>query len=250
MHQLTLTGINLITYYATFVFENSLGFGPELSRLLAAANGTEYFLASLIALPLIERVGRRNLMLFGSFGMMASMAILAGTTSTGSADETGAPRLSLTHGITAVVFLFGFNTFFAIGWLGMTWLYPAEVTGLRIRIHANALSTCSNWLSNFLIVMITPPAFANLQWRTYVMFAVFNAAIIPCVWLFFPETGNRSLEEIDLIFAKGYAENINPVKLSLEMPRVKGIELDRELEKYLDHEDVENRRRASVGSKA
>lgn len=73
------------------------------------------------------------------------MAILAGTTSTGQADETGAPQLSLTYGITAAVFLFGFNTLFAIGWLGMTWLYPAEVTGLRIRIHANALSTCSNW---------------------------------------------------------------------------------------------------------
>lgn len=53
-----MTGINLITYYTTSVFENSLGFGPQLSRLLAAANGTEYFLASLIALPLIERVGR------------------------------------------------------------------------------------------------------------------------------------------------------------------------------------------------
>lgn len=247
---LTAKGINLITYYATFVFENSLGFGPELSRLLAAANGTEYFLASLIALPLIERVGRRNLMLFGSFGMMTSMAILAGTTSTGQADETGAPQLSLTYGITAVVFLFGFNTFFAIGWLGMTWLYPAEVSSLRIRIHANALSTCSNWLSNFLIVMITPPAFANLQWRTYVVFAVFNAAIIPCVWFFFPETGKRSLEEIDLIFAKSYAENVNPVKLSLDMPHVKGIELDRELAKYLDHQDVESRRRASMGSEA
>lgn len=47
---------------------------------------------------------------------------------------------------------------------------PAEVTNLRIRIQANALSTCSNWISNFLIVMITPPAFANLQWRTYLMF--------------------------------------------------------------------------------
>lgn len=96
---------------------------------------------------------------------------------------------------------------------------------------------------------MTPPAFANLQWRTYDMFAVFNAAIILFVWLFFPETGNRSLEEIDLIFAKGNAENVNPVKLSLQMPRIKGVELDRELEEYLDHQDVESRRRASIESK-
>lgn len=110
-----ICGINLITYYATFLFENSLGFGPAMSRLLAAANGTEYFLASLIALPLIERTGRRKLMLFGAFGMMASMAILGGTVSTGAVAENGAPMLETRYGITATVFLFMFNTFFAIG---------------------------------------------------------------------------------------------------------------------------------------
>lgn len=103
------------TYYATFVFENSLGFGPDMSRLLAAANGTEYFFAGLIAIPLIERVGRRKLMLFGAFGMMSSMIILAGTSSTATIDEFGAPVLSTVYGVVATVFLFGFNTFFAIG---------------------------------------------------------------------------------------------------------------------------------------
>ncbi|KAL2758817.1 hypothetical protein ACRALDRAFT_1048467 [Sodiomyces alcalophilus JCM 7366] len=242
-------GINLITYYATFVFENSLGFGPQLSRLLAALNGTEYFLASLVALPLIERVGRRKLMLFGAVGMMASMAILAGTTSTGVTNADGAPELSLAYGVTAVVFLFGFNTFFALGWLGMTWLYPAEVTNLSIRIQANALSTCSNWISNFVIVMITPPAFANLQYRTYIIFAVLNAAIIPCVYFFFPETSHRSLEEIDLYFAKAYTEKVSPVKMANEMPRYTAHELENELAKYFDAEDVERRRSVAAAAR-
>ncbi|KAK1996050.1 hypothetical protein LX36DRAFT_638716 [Colletotrichum falcatum] len=233
-----ICGINLITYYSGFLFENSLGFGPELSRLLAAFNGTEYFLASLIALPLIERTGRRKLMLFGAFGMMASMAILAGTVSTGTVDETGAPKLESVYGITATVFLFVFNSFFAIGWLGMTWLYPAEITNLRIRIQANALSTCSNWLSNFLIVMITPPAFANLGYRTYVMFAVFNAAIIPCVYLFFPEPKGRSLEELDVIFASAHTDKVNPVKRAREMRKVEGRELENELDKYFGSSEM------------
>ncbi|OAA40406.1 General substrate transporter [Beauveria brongniartii RCEF 3172] len=201
-----ICGINLITYYATFLFENSLGFSAEMSRLLAAANGTEYFLASLVALPLIERTGRRTLMLFGAFGMMASMTILAGTVSTG----TTLPN----------------------GWLGMTWLYPAEITNLRIRIQANALSTCSNWLSNFLIVMITPPAFANLGYRTYIMFAVFNAAIIPMVWFFFPEPKGRSLEELDVIFASAYVDRVSPVQRAKEMRHIEGSELESELDKY------------------
>ncbi|KAI8725726.1 MFS domain-containing protein [Fusarium sp. LHS14.1] len=239
-----ICGINLVTYYATFLFENSLGFGPEMSRLLAALNGTEYFLASLVALPLIERTGRRKLMLFGAFGMMASMAVLAGTVSTGTAGDNGAPQLETRYGVIATVFLFVFNSFFAIGWLGMTWLYPAEITNLRIRIQANALSTCSNWLSNFLIVMITPPAFANLGYRTYAMFAVFNAAIIPCVWLFFPEPKGRSLEELDVIFASAHFDKVNPVKRAREMRRIEGSELEGELDKYFgaSSEEIENAR--------
>ena len=113
----------------------------------------------------------------------------------------------------------------------MTWLYPAEITNLRIRIQANALSTCSNWLSDFLIVMITPPAFANLGYRTYVMFAVFNAAILPCVYLFFPEPKGRSLEELDIIFA---GANADGVKRAREMRHIEGRDLERELDKFRD----------------
>jgi MFS family permease len=218
-----------------------------MSRLLAAANGTEYFLASLVALPLIERAGRRNLMFFGAAGMAASMAILAGTVSTGTVDpETGAPILDTTYGVTAAVFLFVFNTFFAIGWLGMTWLYPAEITNLRIRIQANALATCSNWLSNFLIVMITPPAFANLGYQTYIIFAVMNAAIIPCVYFFFPEPKGRSLEELDIIFASAHADNVSPVKRSMDMPKLDDNALEAELVKYFGADIEAVRRRSSV----
>lgn len=53
-------------------------------------------------------------------------------------------------GIAAALFLFLFNTFFAIGWLGMTWLYPAEIVPLRIRASANAFSTSANWAFNFM----------------------------------------------------------------------------------------------------
>lgn len=57
-------------------------------------------------------------------------------------------------GIVAALFLFLFNTFFAIGWLGMTWLYPAEIVPLRIRAPANALSTSANWAFNFMGTII------------------------------------------------------------------------------------------------
>ncbi|CAK1365057.1 unnamed protein product [Cercospora beticola] len=241
-----ISGINIITYYAATIFENSIGLSPFLSRLLAALNGTEYFLASIIAIFTIEKVGRRKLMLFGAIGQALSMAVLAGTTSIPSDD----PR-SQKAGIAAAVFLFVFNSFFAVGWLGMTWLYPAEITPLDIRAPANAISTTANWIFNFMVVMVTPVAFANIEYNTYTVFAVINAFMVPCVYFFFPETAYRSLEEMDEIFHKvhGFQGIFDVVKVAKEQPRRYG----KKGELLIPYEDTEEarevaRRRSSVVS--
>ncbi|KAK9777836.1 putative General substrate transporter [Seiridium cardinale] len=224
-----ISGINLITYYAPVIY-SGLGMSSFLSRLLAALNGTEYFLASWPAVFLVERVGRRKLMLFGAVGQASTMAILAGVNS-----QPDNPSCQ----IAAIVFLFVFNTFFAIGWLGMTWLYPAEIVPLRIRAPANALSTSGNWIFNFLVVMITPVAFNTISYNTYTIFAVINAFMVPCVYFFYPETAYRSLEEMDAIFhkapgAKGW---FSVVKVAREEPRRYGKngELLIEYEKTEEH---------------
>ncbi|PWN50421.1 general substrate transporter [Violaceomyces palustris] len=195
-----LSGINLITYYATTVFK-SIQDDDTTARLLAAGNGTEYFIASLFALFMIDTLGRRNLMMSTAFMMSASMAILAGTTYVVNKAPKGS---SPPEAYVAAVFLYFFNTMFAFGWLGMTWLYPPEITAIRIRAPASAIATSSNWLFNFLIVMITPPAFASIGYQTYIIFAVLNMSFIPVIWAFFPETKRRGLEEMDLIFAESH----------------------------------------------
>ncbi len=203
-----ISGINLITYYAATIYQNEIGMDGFTARILAAANGTEYFLASWIAVWCIEMYGRRALMLFGATGMAASMAILAAMTAIGG---TG-------PGIVAAAFLFIFNSFFAVGWLGMTWLYPAEIVPLRIRARANALSTSGNWAFNMMVVMITPVAFSSIGYKTYIIFAVINAFIVPAVYLFYPETAYRSLEEMDSIFRKTNSV-FNVVKIAKAEPR-------------------------------
>lgn len=110
-----ISGINLITYYAATIYEEYIGLGGTTARILAAANGTEYFLASWIAVYTIEKFGRRQLMLFGAAGMSGSMALLAGMNYMSSVNQGGSAP-----GIVSAIFLFVFNTFFAIGWLGMT----------------------------------------------------------------------------------------------------------------------------------
>jgi len=194
-------------------------------------------MASWIAIFTIEKFGRRSLMMFGAAGMSISMAILAGTTSVEG---------NASYGIGATVFLFVFNSFFAIGWLGMTWLYPAEITPLSIRAPANAIATTANWLFNFLVVMVTPVAFANIEYQTYIIFAVINFAIVPSVYFFFPETMGRSLEEMDEIFHKTTGA-FDVVGIANEMPHRYG----KKGELLIDYEDTERaqeteRRRSSV----
>ncbi|EFQ98600.1 sugar transporter STL1 [Nannizzia gypsea CBS 118893] len=228
-----ISGINLITYYAATIYEGSIGLSPFLSRVLAACNGTEYFIASWIAVFVVEKIGRRILMLFGAVGMSLSMAVLAIATSFKGQTEAG---------IVAAVFLFVFNTFFAIGWLGMTWLYPAEIVPLRIRAPANALATSGNWIFNFMVVMITPVSFSSIEYKTYIIFAVINAFIVPVVYFFYPETAYRSLEEMDSIFRKTKSI-FTVVKIAHETPRRYG----KNGEVLIDYDETdEHRARAGI----
>jgi hypothetical protein len=71
---------------------------------------------------------------------------------------------------------------------------------LRHRTHSAAISAASDWIFNFLVVQITPVAIANIRWKTYMIFFVLNIVFAIAVWLFYPETAGRSLEEIDAIF--------------------------------------------------
>ncbi|KAG7908123.1 hypothetical protein KL906_003540 [Ogataea polymorpha] len=237
-----ISGVNLIVYYAGTIFENYIGMTALNSRILAACNGTAFFLAAWIAFIFIDNIGRRKLMLFGLVGQTLSMAMLTVTTwESENKGNTGAA-------IGAAVLLFVYNTFFGIGWLGMGWLYPAEVPPLSIRAPANAISTAGNWSFNFLVVMITPVAFESIKSFTYLIFAALNLLMIPAVYFLFPETAGRSLEDLDAIFAQ-----CNPwkpwtiVKIASRHPETKAkvvtadslLEQGKvEAEMYEDSEDV------------
>lgn len=128
----------------------------------------------------------------------------------------------------------------------MTWLYPAEVTPLDIRAPANAISTTANWIFNFMVVMVTPVAFANIGYQTYIIFAVINAAMVPSVYFFFPETAGRSLEEMDEIFHRT-TNAFDVVKIANELPH----RYDKRGNLLIDYNDTEEardieRRRSSV----
>lgn len=77
-------------------------------------------------------------------------------------------------GIAGAVMLFIFEGAFTIGFQATVWVYPSEILPLRLRQRGSSISTASNWICNFIIVQITPPAISNVGWRTYIIFAVLN----------------------------------------------------------------------------
>lgn len=208
-----ICGINVIIYFAATIYQQYLGLGVTDSRIITASvNGVGYFLASLIAVKLIERVGRRKLMLFGTIGQIVGMGVMAATTA--FPGQKGPV-------VAAAIFMFFTQVSFAVGWLAMVWLYPAEIVPLRIRTKASGLMVATTWAFNFLVVEITPVSLATIGYRTFLIFAIFNVFILVCTYFFFPETAYRSLEEIDEIFAtsKGI---LDVVRVSYSLPHRHG----------------------------
>ncbi|KAK5018839.1 sugar porter family MFS transporter [Cryomyces antarcticus] len=221
-----ISGINLVTQYLALIFLQQTNYSDWLARLLTACAGTEFFLASFIAVVGTDRFwGRRSLMLFGATGMSLSAVML-----------TVMLYLNTTAAhIVATVFFFVFITFFAIGWQGMAWLYQVEIVPLRIRGPANALSTSANWLFNFVVVLIAPVAFNNIGYRTYIILAATNAFIVPVVYFFYPETAYRSLEEVDVLFAAA-ADTKSPWLEVVRIARDEPLWYGRDGEAYFDYE--------------
>ncbi|CAG8977991.1 hypothetical protein HYALB_00001873 [Hymenoscyphus albidus] len=203
-------GCNAVIYYFPILFQRSIGTTHHLALLLGGVNMIVYAAFATVSWFIIERAGRRKLFLWGTAGQGLSMVLIFACL----IPRNGQGPSSKGAGVG----LFTYIAAFGATWLPLPWLYPAEINPIRTRGRANAVSTCTNWLFNFLVVMIVPIMIDKIKWGTYLFFAVVNATFIPIIYLFYPETKRRSLEEIDLIFAKGYLENISYVKASYDMP--------------------------------
>lgn len=215
-------GCNAVIYFFPVLFERSIGEDHNMSLLLGGVNMIVYSIFATTSWFVIERVGRRRLFLIGSIGQCLSMVL------TFACLIPGNPMAAR----GAAVGLFTYIAFFGATWLPLPWLYPAEVNPVKTRGKANATSTCVNWLFNFVVVMVTPIMVTNIGWGTYLFFAVINGCFIPVIYFFYPETAQRSLEEIDIIFAKGHVENMSYVKAAKELPHLQPTEIEEYAKRY------------------
>ncbi|KAK3331502.1 putative MFS sugar transporter [Apodospora peruviana] len=188
-----MCGVNALAFYQTKIFEDGIGLASTPARILAASVFTFQFLVSPVGAFTVDRFGRRKLMMFSAVGMGTCMAIMAGATSL--------PHTNIGATAAATMSIFMFSFFFPIGFLGLSFLYAAEMAPLSHRVPITALSTGTAWLFNFVVAEVTPVGFATIKYRYFIIYAAMNfCMILPAVYLFFPETNGRRLEELDEIF--------------------------------------------------
>ncbi|KAF2098694.1 general substrate transporter [Rhizodiscina lignyota] len=205
---LQMTGVNSITYYASSIYESDLDFPAKTAEILAAASQLVIILGSVICSVTVDRFGRRTLMLFSATAMCLCFAAMTGLVS--NPNNHSALK-------AAVFVLYLYYLVYCIGFLGIPFLYASEIAPAKQRAAICGVSTAVSWLFNFLVAEVTPVGFTDIKWRYFIVYCALNAAFVPCIYFFFPETKGRSLEEIDEIFTQ--SRNIfDPVKVAKRLP--------------------------------
>lgn len=198
-------GINVISYYLTDVFMQA-GMTIEKAMLMAGVDSIIYFIGSATAIFTIERLGRRWLMYAGLIGQAATLLIVGGCQHL--VEETSVKNPDGTFTVynqaasnTVVAFVMIYNFVFGAAWLGLAWLYPSEIFSTGLRAKGNSMSTGANWLGNFIVAMIAPVLFEYAKYWTFLLFGLLNVVFLIPIFLWYPETKGKSLEEIEVLFA-------------------------------------------------
>jgi len=155
---------------------------------------------TLVAIALIDRIGRKRLLMIGSIGMVVTLATL--TLIFGSAPQVANSSGGMDpvlEGTTATMAVLAFNAyvvFFGMSWGPVVWVLLGEIFPNRIRAAALALAASAQWMANFIVSTAFPPIAARSLTIAYGIFTAFALASIFFVRTKVPETTGRSLEDI------------------------------------------------------
>ncbi|KAJ3860424.1 general substrate transporter [Lentinula novae-zelandiae] len=209
-------GIAAITVYAPTIFAEA-GYGARKAQWLSGLNDVTYMIATLWNVLLIDKWGRRVGLWWGAIGQGIAL-ILAGAFARLLKDN---PEKAAQYGGAAAFFVFLYTAIFGATWLAIPWVYPTEIYPLEVRAKGNAWGVVGWSIGNGWLTLLNPIMFNKIGENTLHIFGAVNFLTIPMVWALYPETANRTLEEMDLLFASKspfvWAEEKNFRKLKAEM---------------------------------
>ena len=178
-----LSGINAILYYLNDIFA-AAGFSKVSGDLQAVAVGSMNLIATLLAMSVIDKLGRKTLLLIGSVGTAACLAGVAWVFFTQS------------HRSLLLWLLVGYIAFFAISQGAVIWVYISEIFPTRVRAKGQALGSSSHWIMNALIAYTFPQLAKSSGAYPFVLFSAMMVVQFFVVLLVFPETKGVTLEQM------------------------------------------------------
>ena len=181
-----LTGINVIMYYAPMIFEKT-GLSTNAAMQQAVVIGLTNFIFTIIAMSVIDRLGRKTLLLVGSVGMSVALALV------------GRAFVTQTFGGAGIlVYLVGYIAFFAFSQGAVIWVFLSEIFPNRVRARGQALGSFTHWIMNAIISFAFPTVLATLGGgNTFFFYSLMMVVQFFFVWKVLPETKGVSLEELE-----------------------------------------------------
>ncbi|MFI6473822.1 sugar porter family MFS transporter [Streptomyces sp. NPDC050516] len=186
-----LVGINVAFYYSSTLWQ-SVGIDPSSSFFYSFTTSIINIIGTVIAMVLVDRVGRKPLALVGSIGMAVALAVEAWAFSANLVDG----KLPNTEGVVALIAAHVFVLFFALSWGVVVWVFLGEMFPNRIRAAALGVAAAAQWIANWAITASFP---SLSDWNlsgTYIIYAVFAVLSIPFVLKYVKETKGKALEEM------------------------------------------------------
>ncbi|CAI7672880.1 unnamed protein product [Penicillium crustosum] len=187
-----MMGINMMVYYSPTIFAQ-VGLSPFLSQLLAAVMMTIYACGTYLLPSTIERLGRRSILLWSAIACTILMLIFV--VMIGLENRTLATQWTAVAAVISFMFVFGYS------WIGITWLYTAEIAPLKYRHVGAAAGAFGEWTFSFITVFGGGTAITNVGWKIYIWQLLSCATAVVFIYFMCPETNGKTLEEIDLLFA-------------------------------------------------
>ncbi|HMI60852.1 MAG TPA: sugar porter family MFS transporter [Puia sp.] len=185
-----VSGINAIIYYSPRIFEMT-GLGKNSSLLSTAGLGLVNFVFTLVAMNFIDRIGRRTLMLIGSFGLIFTLAMVAWSF-----------YASQFNGWAVPVFLFIYIGFFAFSQGAVIWVFISEIFPNQVRAKGQTLGSTTHWVMAAIIAFSFPYLAEKAGGgNTFLFFCVMMCMQLLFVWKLMPETKGKSLEHIEYTLA-------------------------------------------------
>lgn len=199
--------LTLLQYYVVYIFSMA-GLSGNINLIASGVQYALFIVFTTVMFFYIDKTGRRPLLIYGALSMAACHFVVGGLLSAGEIVPGGVGgnanipiRLTGAKANTVIAFCYLLIIIYSLTLAPVCWIYAAEVWSLETRAVGMSIASLGNWLFNFALGLYIPPGFQNIKWGMFIVFGAMCVLAAIQFYFTYPETCNKSLEEIEILFS-------------------------------------------------